>query len=260
MLTKAGSGRRLRAVHGFAAVLLILLTGGCAPDGSRSGSHVVVFAASSLKKAFTEIGQQFTAENPGTDVEFSFAGSADLLSQLSNGAQAEVFAPADAATMDKALRAGLTEGEPQPFAANRLTIVVPPGNPKGVTSLKSLERPDLSVVVCAPQVPCGAAAKKAEVAGGVRLSPVSEESQVGDVLTKVSSGQADAGLVYRTDAIGAGDEVSAVDFPESEGAVNTYLIVLLKGTAKSAPARLFRDFVTGAAGQKILTAAGFARP
>ena len=241
------------------AVALLAALNGCASQGV-SNSHVVVFAASSLKRAFTEIGQQFMAENPDEEVEFTFAGSADLLSQLTNGAPADVFAPADSATMDKAVAAGLTEGEPRPFAANRLAIVVAPGNPKGVTSLQALSRPGLTVVVCAPQVPCGAATKKVEATAGIRLTAASEESQVSDVLTKVTSGQADAGLVYVTDAIAAGPKVTAVDFPESAGAVNTYSIALLRGTAKSAPARVFRDFVTGAAGQRILTSVGFAQP
>ncbi|MEI7915563.1 MAG: molybdate ABC transporter substrate-binding protein [Mycobacteriaceae bacterium] len=243
----------------LAAAGLIIALSGCGSPGA-SDSHAVVFAASSLKRAFTEIGRQFTAENPGREIEFSFAGSADLYSQLANGAPADVFAPADAATMDRAVVDGLIEGEPTPFASNRLTIVVAPGNPAGVTSLQSLTRPGLAVVVCAPQVPCGAATKKVEAAAGVRLTAASEESQVSDVLTKVTSGQADAGLVYATDAIAAGPKVTAVDFPESAGAVNTYSIALVKAAATSATARAFREFVLSAPGQAILAAAGFAKP
>lgn len=242
-----------------AAAILLGSLSGCGSQGA-SGNHIVVFAASSLKRAFTEMGRQFMAENPDEHVEFSFAGSADLLSQLSNGAPADVFAPADASTMDKAVLAGLTDREPRAFASNRLTIVVAPGNPKDITSLQSLVRPSLTVVVCAPQVPCGAATKKVEAAAGVPLIAASEESQVSDVLTKVTSGQADAGLVYVTDAIAAGPQVTAVDFPESAGAVNTYSIALLNRTPKPAPARAFRDFVVGAAGQRILASVGFAEP
>lgn len=247
---------RLRAA---AAILLIVSLGACAHP-ETSSSHVMVFAASSLKKAFTEIGQQYMAEHAGEEVEFSFAGSSDLLTQLTNGAPAQVFAPADTATMDKAVTGGLTEGLPMAFATNTLTIVVTPGNPKGVTSLRSLTDGDLAVAVCAPQVPCGAAAMKAEAAAGVRIAPVSEESQVSDVLTKVTSGQADAGLVYATDAIAAGSAVTAIAFPESAAAVNTYSLALLRGTAKSEPARAFRDFVVSPAGEKILAAAGFGKP
>ncbi len=116
------------------------------------------------------------------------------------------------------------------------------------------------MVVCAPQVPCGSAAEKVEKATGVQLNPVSEESQVTDVLNKVTSGQADAGLVYVTDAQGAGDKVTAVPFPESAGAVNTYPIAVLKQSKVPDLAGKFVDFVTGDAGQKVLSAAGFAKP
>ena len=135
-----------------------------------------------------------------------------------------------------------------------------PGNPRKITSLKDLTRQGLNVVVCAPQVPCGSATQKVEQATGVKLNPVSEESAVTDVLNKVETGQADAGLVYVTDAKGAGDKVAEVPFPEAAGAVNTYPIAVLKQSRSQEPARKFVDLVTGEAGQKTLTAAGFAKP
>ena len=117
------------------------------------------------------------------------------------------------------------------FASNTLTIAVAPGNPKQIKSFQDLTKPGLTVVVCAPPVPCGSATQKVEEATGVNLAPVSEESSVTDVLNKVTTGEADAGLVYVTDAMGAGDKVAAVAFPEAAGAVNTYPIAALK-TAK----------------------------
>jgi molybdate transport system substrate-binding protein len=213
-----------------------------------------------LKKAFTDIGEQFKTDNPGTDIEFSFAGSSDLVTQLTQGAPADVFASADTKNMDKAAQGGLLAGDPVNFASNTLTIVVAPGNPKKIASFKDLTQPGLSVVVCAPQVPCGSATQKVEQATGVQLNPVSEESQVTDVLNKVTTGQADAGLVYVTDARGAGDKVTAVPFPESAGAVNTYPIAVLKQSKIPGLARKFLDLVTGEAGQKVLSAAGFAKP
>jgi molybdate transport system substrate-binding protein len=221
---------------------------------------LTVFAAASLKKAFTEIGERFTTDNPGSDVEFSFAGSADLVNQLIQGAPADVLAAADAKNMGKVEQAGLLAGPAVKFASNMLTIVVAPGNPKKITSFQDLTQPDLSVVVCAPQVPCGSATQKVEQAVGVTLNPVSEESQVTDVLNKVLTGQADAGVVYVTDARGAGDTVSTVAFPESAEAVNTYPIAVLKGAHDPELARKFVDLVTGEAGQKILAAAGFGPP
>jgi len=246
----------------FAAVLLPGILGGCSssqPAGT-GGGRLTVFAAASLKKAFSEIGDQFKTDNPGTDVEFSFAGSADLVTQLTQGAPADVFASADGKNMAKVEKAGLLAGPSVNFASNTLTIVVAPGNPKRVASFQDLAQPDLSVVVCAPQVPCGSATQKVEQATGVTLNPVSEESQVTDVLNKVLTGQADAGVVYVTDAQGAGDKVRAVAFPESASAVNTYPIAVTKGAQDPELAQKFIETVTGEAGQKILTAAGFTKP
>ncbi len=251
------------------AVVTILAVAGCGSStqgssppstSSAGGGKIVVFAAASLTKPFTQIGDQFKTAHPGTDIEFSFAGSSDLVTQLTQGAPADVFASADTKNMDKAARAGLLRGEPVNFASNTLTIVAAPGNPKKISSFSDLTRPGLTVVVCAPQVPCGSATETVEKATGVQLDPVSEESQVTDVLNKVTSGQADAGLVYVTDAQGAGDKVTAVAFPESAGAVNTYPIAVLGQTKSPQPATDFVDLVTGEAGQKILSAAGFAKP
>ncbi len=252
-----------------ATALLLATAIGCgSPNDASSpssttaagGAKLIVFAAASLKKSFTEIGEQFKTDNPGSDIEFSFAGSSDLVTQLTQGAPADVFASADTKNMDKAAKADLLGGDPVNFASNTLTIVAAPGNPKKIASFKDLAKPDLSVVVCAAQVPCGSATEKVEKATGVTLNPVSEESQVTDVLNKVTSGQADAGLVYVTDARGAGDKVTAVAFPESAEAVNTYPISVLKQSKDPDLAGKFVDLVTGEAGQKVLNAAGFAKP
>jgi len=246
----------------MAAVLLIGAVAGCGSSEQPAigTGKLTVFAAASLKKAFTEIGERFTTDNPGSDVEFSFAGSADLVTQLTQGAPADVFASADAKNMGKVDQAGLLAGAAVNFASNTLTIVVAPGNPKKIASFQDLTQPGLSVVVCAPQVPCGSATQKVEQTTGVTLNPVSEESQVTDVLNKVLTGQADAGVVYVTDAQGAGDKVAAVAFPESIAAVNTYPIAVLKQANDPELARRFIDLVTGDAGQKILSAAGFTKP
>ena len=233
---------------------------GCSSNTPAATQKITVFAAASLKKSFTEIGERFTTDNPGTAVEFSFAGSSDLVTQLTQGAPADVFASADAKNMDKVAKAGLLAVDPVTFASNTLTIAVAPGNPKKITSLKDLAQPGISVVVCAPQVPCGSATQRVEQAAEVRLNPVSEESSVADVLNKVVTGQADAGLVYVTEVQGAGDKVAGIPFPEAAGAVNTYPIAALKQSGQADLAQKFVDLVTGEAGQKILAAAGFAKP
>ncbi|ULE35709.1 molybdate ABC transporter substrate-binding protein [Mycobacterium sp. IDR2000157661] len=234
-----------------------MLAAGCS---SQQGDSIVVFAAASLKAPFTEIGEQFEGDNPGATVEFSFAGSSDLVTQLTQGARADVFASADTRNMDKAAKAGLLAGAPADFAANTLTIAVAPGNPKQINSFRDLTKPGVSVVLCAPQVPCGTATQKVERAAGVDVAPVSEESSVTDVLSKVTSGQADAGVVYVTDTQDAGDMVTAVPFPEAAEAVNTYPIAVLRQSENPALARKFVDLVTGEVGRRVLAEAGFARP
>jgi len=171
-----------------------------------------------------------------------------------------VFASADTKNMDKLADAGLLTGDPVTFASNTLTIVVAPGNPKNVKTFRDLAQAGLTVVTCAPQVPCGAATERVEKATDVTLAPVSEESSVTDVLNKVTSGQADAGLVYVTDAIAAGDKVTAVPFAESAGAVNTYPIAVLKDAKNADLARKFVSLVTSEQGRKALSATGFATP
>ncbi|GAA4486622.1 molybdate ABC transporter substrate-binding protein [Rhodococcus olei] len=262
-------GRRTLATL-FAGATAVALIAGCsnssgddtapttaATSGAATGD-VTVFAAASLKSTFTELGEMFEAAHPGTSVTFNFAGSSDLVAQLQQGAPADVFASADTNNMTKAQ--DLVAGTPVNFATNTLTIVTPPGNPAHVTSFADLAKPGVQVVVCAPQVPCGAATEKIEKATGVTLTPVSEESSVTDVLGKVTSGQADAGLVYVTDATAAGDKVTAVPFPESAGAVNTYPIATLKASDNPDAATAFVALVTGAEGQKVLSGAGFAAP
>ncbi|NAZ88448.1 molybdate ABC transporter substrate-binding protein, partial [Kineococcus indalonis] len=221
---------------------------------------LTVFAAASLRATFTELGGSFERAHPGVTVAFSFAGSADLASQVLEGAPADVLAAADGATMARVRDAGLTDGEPVPFAANVLQIATPPGDPAGITGLADLARPGVDVVVCAPQVPCGAAARAVQRSSGVTLSPVSEESSVTDVLAKVASGEADAGLVYVTDVRAAGGAVSGVALPEAADAVNTYPIAALRDAADAELARAFTAHVTGPDGRAVLGAAGFGAP
>lgn len=261
-----------------AAVLLLAVLTGCAAGGAAQGTGpgeensagnsaagsgakpegtITVFAAASLKGTFTELARTFEAENPGTTVALSFAGSSDLASQISQGAPADVFAPADLANMKKVQDAGLVDGAARNFATNTLAIAVAPGNPAGITALKDLARPGLKLVTCARQVPCGTAAATAAEAAGVALNPVSEENAVTDVLGKVASGEADAGLVYGTDIKSAGSKVAGIQFPESGSAVNTYPIAGVAGGRNKAAARAFLDLVTGPEGRRVLAAAGF---
>lgn len=256
--TSAAAASSSAPASSSAAVSSSKASGSSAASGAPvAAGTVTVFAAASLKATFTKIGAIFEKENPGSTATFNFAGSSDLVTQLTAGAPADVFASADTNNMTKATTANLVAGEPVNFASNTLTIVTPPGNPAGVASFADLAKPDVKVVICAPQVPCGAATKTVATNTGVTLTPVSEENSVTDVLGKVTSGQADAGLVYVTDAKGAGDKVTEVPFPESTAVVNVYPIATLTGARQSALATKFVEVVTGPEGQQVLKDAGF---
>ena len=252
----------MRAARALPALLAgALLLAGC--GGSASGAPeqgLTVFAAASLEGAFTELGERFEAGHPGAEVSFSFAGSGDLVSQVAEGAPADVLATADTATMQRLADDGLAPEHPALFATNALTIVTAPGNPEGVTSFAELADPGLAVVVCAPQVPCGAAARAVQEVTGTALSPRSEETSVTDVLAKVASGEADAGLVYATDAAAAADRVAQVPLPEAAGVVNGYPVAVLPGAASPRLAQEFADLVAGPVGRQVLADAGFGPP
>ena len=253
-----------------------LLLSGCSAAGSAGSDHtagpstgastsagatgrITVFAAASLQKTFTTLGKQYQDAHPGTTITFSFAGSSDLVSQIRNGAPADVFATADEANMDK-VSGQIRDGSRADFATNVLEIAVAPGNPGHIRSLHDLTAPGVQLVTCAAPVPCGAATASVERASGVTLHPVSEEQSVTDVLGKVESGQADAGLVYVTDVEGAGGKVDGIPFDESAKAVNTYPISVLRDAANPALAQAFTAYVRSDAGQKVLAAAGFGKP
>lgn len=224
---------------------------------------LTVFAAASLNATFTELGAQFEAQHPGVRVGHNFAGSSDLAVQLLQGAPGDVFAAADEVTMGRVVDDGLAAGAPRIFATNTLTIVTGPGNPRSVTGLGNLAQQSASglhVVVCAPAVPCGAATTALQNAAGVSIRPVSEEQSVTDVLGKVTSGQADAGLVYVTDATRAADAVATVDLPEADSAVNRYPIAALKTAGDPALATAYIDFITAPTARRALQRAGFGAP
>ena len=232
---------------------------GSAATDKLSGT-VTVFAAASLKSTFAALAGDFEAKNPGTKITLNFAGSSDLVTQITQGAPADVFASADTKNMAKLADAKLIDGAPADFATNVLEIAVPPSNPASISSFADLAKPGVKVVVCAPQVPCGAATETVEKAADTTLAPVSEESSVTDVLGKVTSGEADAGLVYVTDVKTAGDKVKGIPFAESDQAVNTYPIATV-GTSKNKElARAFIAAVTGSEGKKVLSDAGFGTP
>lgn len=257
-------------IAGLLSLVLVTNLSGCSQKspsatpssstGQSSAASIMVFAAAPLKPTFTLLAGKFQTDNPGATVDFDFATSSELANQLAQGASADIFASADSAQMDTVTKADLTGSDPVNFASNTLVIVTAPGDPKQIHSFADLAKPGLNVAVCQLPAPCGAATQRIEDDTGVHLNPVSEESAVSGVLTKVTNGEADAGLVYITDARKAGDKVSTVNFPESANAVNLYSIAILKHASQPALAQKFVDLVTGATGQKALDQAGFAHP
>jgi molybdate transport system substrate-binding protein len=229
-------------------------------SGHASATSIMVFAALPLRPVFALLAGKFQNENPGATVDFDFGTSSELANKLTQGAVADIFASADSAQMDTVAKADLTSSDPVNFASNTLVIVTAPGDPKHIHSFADLTKPGLQVTACQSQVPCGAAAQRIEDDSRVHLSPTSEELTVSEVLAKVTNGEADAGLVYVTDALKAGDKVSTVRFPESADAVNVYPIAILKHASQPALAQKFVDLVTSATGQKVLNQAGFANP
>ena len=221
---------------------------------------ITVFAAASLTDAFNEIGAAFTKANPDAKVTFSFDASSALVQQITQGAPADVFASADTANMDKLTTAGLNGTEPVVFATNLLAIIVPKGNPAGVTGVADLAKPEVKVVVCAPEVPCGKYATSIFKNANITVTPVSQEQNVKGVVTKVTAGEADAGIVYITDIQAAGDKAEAVTIPPAINVVAKYPIASVKASTHADLDQAFIDFVLGPEGQQILADYGFMAP
>jgi molybdate transport system substrate-binding protein len=234
--------------------------------GELTGT-LTVFAAASLTDVFGELGDQLMAANPDLDVRFNFAGSSALATQLTQGAPADVFASADEVQMAKVTDAELTEGS-EVFATNPLMLVVPADNPMGihlpegggVPGLAEILDRDVTMAVCAPEVPCGAAAAKVLDAAGLSSYPDTYEEDVRAVLTKVELGEVDAGLVYVSDVHVAGDKILAYAFSESSQAINSYPVAALTDSPNPAAAQAFVDLVLSDEGQQTLRDAGFLEP
>ena len=226
---------------------------------AKSGTKktLVVFAAASLLGTFTTLGKDFEAAHPGVTVKFNFGGSDVLAGQIVAGAPADVFAAASQATMKQT---SADAGPATVFVKNRLEIAVPPSNPAKVTALKDLANHKVKVILCAPKVPCGAAAIKALAAAHLKVTPVSEEQNVKSALTKIELNEADAALVYRTDVKSAKGKVSGIDFAEAADAINSYPIAALTHAPQPALASQFVAFVLSSTGKSVLSQAGFDQP
>jgi molybdate transport system substrate-binding protein len=251
---------RNRVVLAFAAVLLAAC-GSSAGNASTSATllsgTVSVFAAASLTAAFNALGTDLQGADPGVTMKFNFAGTPTLVTQIEQGAPADVFASADTANMDRLKADGFTAGTPQVFARNKLEIVVAPGNPKGITGLADLAKPGVIYITEAPSVPAGKYALQALKTAGVTVTPKSLETDVKSVVSKIELGEADAGIVYTTDVTAAGSKVTGVPIPDADNVIATYPIAAVKATTNAAAANAFIAYVLSAAGQAKLQSFGF---
>lgn len=257
-----------RALRSTLLVVALLLAG-CAGGGSAASSDgggalegaITVSAATSLREAFTELGDDFTAAHPDVDVVFNFDASSALATQIREGAPADVFASADEASMRELVDDELVAGRPAVFARNELVIVTKPGNPEGIASLADLA--DAGVIsLCGEEVPCGRYAQQALDAAGVAISEshVTRGQNVGATLTAVGEGDAVAAVVYTTDAEAAGAGVDTVPIPTEVNVVATYPIAVVASTGNRDVAQAFVDHVLGHDGQRVLAAHGFLPP
>ncbi|KSU53788.1 molybdate ABC transporter substrate-binding protein [Microbacterium enclense] len=247
---------RLLALLGTAAVLAGCASAAPAPAASENqlSGTLEVYAAASLQRSFDEIAAAFEAVHPGVTVSTVYDGSSTLATQIGEGAPADVFASADEKNMAKV---EASAPDPQLFAANTLVVAVPAGNPGAVASLADLAR--VTTVLCAAEVPCGAASATLLSNAGVTVAPASAEQNVTAVLTKVAAGEADAGLVYATDVVGR-DDVEAIVPEGADAVVNRYPIATLTDAPNPAAASAFVTFVLSDEGQKVLADAGFRAP
>ena len=264
-------GRRSLACAAAIALAAVGLTGCAEPQGAVPGapSHpsssaalagsITVDAAASLSPVLPKLARAFEGAHPGTTVRLGFGGSSALAAQIVAGAPVDVFAAASTATMATVTAAELTADPPVTIARNRLEIAVPPSNPGGIAGLADFGDPARTVVVCDPQVPCGDAARQVFALAKVAAKPDSYEPDVTSVLTKVETGDVDAGLVYRTDVRAAGSRVKGIPFAQAAEAVTAYPIAALSGSRNLPLARAFTDFVVQH-GAADLTAAGFLPP
>ena len=238
----------------LAVVLLVASVAGCTGSSHRSQT-LTVFAASSLTKTFTKLGADFERAHPGTHVVFSFAASSALAQQILAAAPADVFASASTKNMSQVAADVAT---PETFATNSAEIAVAPGT--RVTTLADLAKPGLKVVLCDSSVPCGALADKVLANAHVTVKPVSRGVDVKTTLGYVTSGAADAAIVYVTDVLAAGSKVTGVPIPPAGNATTAYEIATVTSSRHVTLAKEFEDFVLSEDGQGVLTAAGFQRP
>lgn len=245
-----------RLALGVAGSLVLIAGTTACDDSSGSEDTLTVLAASSLTEAFGELEKRYE-ENHDVDVEISYDSSSVLAAQVLEGAPADVLATADDPTMRSVVDEGLTDGGSTNFATNTLTVVTPPQNPAGIEDIDDLDDPDVKYAVCVPEAPCGNASERLLELNAVGTEPATEEENVKSVLTKVTLGEVDAGLVYASDAQAAGDDVTTVRTANAAKVVNSDPIAVLADTDDAGTAHDWVEYVLSDEGSQVLRSYGF---
>lgn len=259
-------GRAAGTTASVAVLVMSASCGGAPGEVGASGGEATselqtlnVFAAASLQESFTRLGRHFEAAHPGTRIVFNFGGSSTLATQISQGAPADVFASASTTNMAEVVSRGAAN-RPHVFARNVLAIAVPSGNPGRVRSLADLARPGIKLAVCQPAVPCGVLAGTVLDKAKLNVDPATREADVKAVLTKVTLGEVDAGLVYASDVQAAGAKVEGITIPAAMNTFTEYPVATLTNAPNPTLAQAFADAVRSDAAIPVLVAAGFAAP
>jgi molybdate transport system substrate-binding protein len=242
-----------------ALLVLAVLTAACGSDSASATGNLSVSAAASLTGAFNDAKPKLSAASPGLNITYNFAGSNALVTQIQQGAPADVIASADQKNMQTLVDADLVEA-PVTFAMNKLQIAVAAGNPKGITSVADLAKPGITVVLCAQGVPAGDYTRQVLTAQGITVTPKSLEADVKSALAKVTTGEADATVVYVTDVKAGGPKVAGVTIPDADQPDISYPIAVVKATKVHRAAQAFVDSAVSGDVQKSLEAAGFSAP
>ena len=258
--------RTKKVLSSITAVAFIATMAACSNDddtgegGDASETSLTVLAASSLTESFDELAEQFESDHPGTTVNISYGSSSTLATQVIDGAPADVIATASPGSMEPVTDEGLTEGDPVVFATNSAAVAAPADNPADLQTLDDLAGDDVKVAVCVGTAPCGAVAADLFAEANLDITPVTQEVDVKSVLSKITTDEVDAGVVYQTDVIASGDDVVEIEIPNGISVTTDYLIASLAESTNIELAQEFAALVTSSAGETVLSDAGFQMP
>jgi molybdate transport system substrate-binding protein len=250
----------------FIVVFLAVALSACTRANSQP-RQLTVYAAASLTDAFTELGKAFEASHPNVRIKFNFGGSQNLRTQIEQGAPADIFASANTKEMDTLVTGKFVNADaPTVFLTNQLVVVLPKNNPAGIQNLQDLSKPGVKLVLAAEEVPAGKYARQildnlsvsysSDYKDKVLANVVSNEDNIKQAVTKVQLGEADASIVYASDAV-ATPELQKIQIPAEMNVIASYPIAPLAKSANADLADQFVEYVLSGEGQATLKKWGF---